>query len=319
MTYKVIISGRLEFGNARSCEKAMQLFQNRYDIIYRTDVFLKLEEVFQLEHSYLDLYRFSAQVTEKTWNNTINLLDEVTQFAIAGKLEAWLTDTGQVLQYRVIEPHTEKTAVRAFLRGRKLINDGGHEMEAIGSLSEAIEKYERHALAYERRGFVNYRLRNYSDALYDYNKSININPAGAEAYLGRAVVHIAQNDHAAALPDLEKAIKFSVPLQPVYWIARRIKGDCHLELKQHEAAVAEYQLFLKRAFKPGDVNFLRRRRAGFRLGKALLALRKSKEALQAFEYALKIESDDPAAPDAEVKSWHAEALQRSNTRAAAVA
>jgi hypothetical protein len=108
MTYKVILSGRLEFGNARSCEKAMQLFQNRFDIIYRTDVFLKLEEVFQVEHSCLDVYRFSAQVTEKTWNNTTKLLEEVTHFAIAGKLDAWLTENGQVLQYCVIEPHTEK-------------------------------------------------------------------------------------------------------------------------------------------------------------------------------------------------------------------
>jgi hypothetical protein len=145
MTYKVILSGRLEFGNARSCEKAMQLFQNRFDIIYRTDVFLKLEEVFQVEHSCLDVYRFSAQVTEKTWNNTTKLLEEVTHFAIAGKLDAWLTENGQVLQYCVIEPHTEKTAVRAFLHGRDLINDGGKELEAIGSLNEAIEKYERHA------------------------------------------------------------------------------------------------------------------------------------------------------------------------------
>ncbi len=323
MTYKAILSGRLEFGNTRSCEKAMQLFQNRYEIIYRNDVFLKLEEVFQVENAGFELYRFSAQVSEKTWNNTMNLLEEVAQFAIAGKIEAWLTENGQILQSKTIEPHTEKAAVQAFIHGRELVLCEGREQDAIDSLSHAIEKYERHAAAYERRGYVNYRLRNYSDALYDYTKSIHINPAGAEAYLGRAVVHIAQDNPDAAIPDLEKAIKFSVPLQSVYWIARRIKGDCHLELEQYEAAITEYQFFLKRAFKAEDVNFRRRRRAYFRLGKALLALRKNKEALQALEYALKTASDDAAAPDSEVQSWYNEAMKRSaaaasGSRAAAV-
>ncbi len=323
MTYKAILSGRLEFGNARSCEKAMQLFQNRYEIIYRNDVFLKIDEVFQLESASLELYRFSAQVAEKTWNNTMLLLEEVSQFAIAGTLDAWLTDNGQVLQSRTIEPNTEKAAVQAFRQGRELVFCEGREMDAIESLSHAIEKYERHAAAYERRGYVNYRLRNYSDALYDYSKSININPAGAEAYLGRAVVHIAQDNPAAAIPDLEKAIKFSVPLQPVYWIARRIKGDCHLELEQYDAAVIEYQFFLKRSFNAEDVNFRRRRRTAFRLGKALLALRKSKEAIQALDYAIKIAGEDAAAPDSEIQAWYDEAVKRAGSssisRAAAVA
>ncbi len=323
MIYKVILSGRLEFGNPRSCEKAMHLFQNRYEIIYRTDVFLKMEEIFHLESASLELYRFSAQVAEKTWNNTVNLLEEVAQFAIAGKVDAWLTDNGKVLQERSIEPQTEKAAVQAYIHGRTLIDHKGSEQEAINAFSQAIERYERHASAYERRGYVNYRLGNYGDALYDYNKSINLNPAGAEAYLGRAVVHVAQKNCAAAIPDLEKAVKCSVPLQPVFWIARRIKGDCHLELEQYDAAVTEYQLFLKRAFTPGDANFLRRRRTAFRLGKALMSLRKNKEAVQAFEYALKIESDDSAATDADVQAWYQEALKRgtapAGTRAAAVA
>lgn len=310
MIYKAILSGRLEFGNPRSCEKAMQLFQSRVEIIYRGDVFLKMDEVFNVDKASLDLYRFSAQVSEKSWNNTTNLLDEVAKFAITGKIDAWLTDNGQVKRESTIEPLTEKAAIQAYIHGRELIGHKGSEQEAIDAFSQAIEKYERHASAYERRGYVNYRLGNYNDALYDYNKSITLNPAGAEAYLGRAVVHIAQKNYAAAIPDLDKAIKCSVPLQPVFWIARRIKGDCHLELEQHEDAIKEYNFFLKRDFKPGDVNFQRRRRVAFRIGKALLSLRKNREALQAFENALKIQSDDAAATDADVQAWRQEAMKR---------
>lgn len=311
MTHKAILSGRLEFGNQRSCEKAMTLFQSRYEVMYRSDVFLKADEVFQVENSTLDLYRFTAQVAEKTWNNTMSLLEEVSQFAMTGKIDAWLTDNGTVLQSKFIEPATEKAAVQAFLRGRELMKQQGHEQDAIGSFDEAITKYERHAAAYERRGYVNYRLRNYADALYDYSKSITINPACADAYLGRAVVHIAQDNPAAALPDLEKALNFSVPLQPIFWIARRLKGDCHLDLEQYDAAVTEYQFFLKRPFSAGDVNFSRRRRVAYYLGKALLALRKNKEAVQALEMALKMEPADAAATDTDIQTWLQEARQRS--------
>jgi tetratricopeptide (TPR) repeat protein len=303
MTFKAILSGRLEFGNTRSCEKAIQLFQNRFDIIYRSDIFLKADDIFNLEEASLDLYRFSGQVADKTWHNTMAVLEEVSRFAIAGKLHAWLTDNGKVLYSNTIEPHTEKTAVQAFIQGRELIQQQGHEAEAIQAFNQAIEKYERHALAYERRGFVNYRLHNLNDALYDYNKSISLNPGGAEAYLGRACVNIAQQQYAEAITDLEKAINFSVPLMPIYWIARRMKGDCHLENGAYEEAVKEYQLFLKRAYASHDDNFNRRRRASFRLGKALMALQRYKEAIQAFEQALQYEGEDNAATEADIQSW----------------
>jgi tetratricopeptide (TPR) repeat protein len=314
MNFKAILSGRLEFGNSRSCEKAMQLFQNRYEIIYKGDVFLKMEDVFNPESEGLELFRYSTQVGEKTWNNTVSLLEEAAQFAIAGKLDAWLTDKGQVLYARSIEPKTEKAAVQAFIQGCSLISHSGREQEAIQSLSHAIEKYERHAAAYERRGYVNYRLGNLQDAMYDYSKSIQINPGAAEAYLGRAVVHIAQDKRETALVDLEKALQFAVPLQSVYWIARRIKGDCHLHLEQYEAAVTEYQFFLKRQFRQEDVNYRSRRRAAFRMGKALLFLRKNKEAAQALEMALQIDSDDPLVSEVEIQSWLQESLKRNPSR-----
>ncbi len=316
MNYKVILSGRLEFGNIRSCEKAMQLFQNRYEIIYRHDIFLKAQDIFQTEQGILELYRFTTMTAEKTWNNTIQVLEEVARYAIMGRINAWLTDNGQILQERTIEPNTEKAAVQAYINGRQLVFCEGREMEAIQSFNQAIEKYERHAAAYERRGYVNYRLRKYADAIYDYSKSIMLNPAGAEAYLGRAVAHIAQDNPAAALPDLEKAINFSVPLQPIYWIARRIKGDCHLDLEQYEAATKEYQFFLQRKFQEDDVNFRRRRRVAFRMGKALLGMHKYKEAALALETALKIQSDDSAASDADIRAWHNEALKRQSAPAA---
>lgn len=58
--------------------------------------------------------------------------------------------------------------------------------EAMEALTRAIAKFEQHAVAYERRGFVNFSLKNYEDALYDYNKSIKYNDAVPKPYLGRA-------------------------------------------------------------------------------------------------------------------------------------
>jgi Tfp pilus assembly protein PilF len=66
--------------------------------------------------------------------------------------------------------------------------------EASIALSNAIEKYERHAAAFERRGYVNYKLKNFNDAHYDFSKSIAINPIAPEPFYGRGKIHMIKNE-----------------------------------------------------------------------------------------------------------------------------
>lgn len=300
MTYKTIISGRLEFGNARSYEKVLKMFEHRVENYYKADIALNGEDIFVEESSSLNVPRFITQTSEKTWRNTLNLLEYIAQYAVAGDLSAWMTENGKILKHKVIEPTGDKVAVQAYLRGRELVQETGKETEAKAALSKAIEKFERHALAYERRGYVNFQLSNIDDALYDYTKSIDINPKKAEPYLGRAFVRIQQEDYKTAIADLEKAIKHSIPLQPIYWKCRRVKADCHLKMKDYKAALLDLKLFTKRKFPEGNPNIRWRKKVFFNYGKALTEVEDYKDAVSAFDSALAIKEGKGDIDNAEI-------------------
>jgi len=312
MTCKTIFSGSLEFGSSRSFEKVLKMYQHRVENYYKNDILLKEEAIFSEESSSLCIPRqIVEQAENKSWKNTINLLKYTAQYAIAGSLSAWRVDQGKVLEHNIVEPEGDKTAIQAFREGRQLIKEEGKETEAKAALNRAIEKFERHALAYERRGFVNFQLRNYKDALYDYTKSIDINPRNAEPYLGRAFVHIHQEDWAKAVADLEYAIKQSIPLQPIYWKSRRLKGECHLHLKEYKKAVFEYKLVARRKFEADDPNYKWRKQAWYNYGLALLKMEDCAEALKAFDTAKAIDEGKTTFTEAELLLHHGLALQKN--------
>lgn len=300
MTYKTIFSGRFEFGNPRSYEKVLKMYQHRAENYYKSEVLLNEEEIFVEDSISLSIPRFITYASDKTLRNTLNLLEYVAQYAVAGDLSVWMTDNGKILKHKVIEPNSDKVAVQAFIQGRELIQESGKENEAKEALSRAIEKFERHALAYERRGYVNYTLRNFKDAIYDYTKSIDINPSKADPYLGRAYVKIIQEDFVAAIADLEMAIKRSIPLQPIYWQARRVKADCHIKLKQYKPASLDLKLFSNRRFTSDNPNYKYRRKVLFTYGKTLMQLEAYGEAQAAFDQALTIPEGKEKVTDAEL-------------------
>jgi tetratricopeptide (TPR) repeat protein len=189
-----------------------------------------------------------------------------------------------------VEPKGDKTAVRAYLEGKSTLAEGKVE-DAKNALTTAIERFARHALAYERRGFINIQLKNYTDALYDYDKSLAINPHHADAYYGRAMVKIFSKNIAGAIEDLESTVKKTFPLQPMYWQARNKKGDCHIQLKQYDKAAFEYKFFTKRVFDSKDPNFPKRKKACCNYVKALMELGDYQEALIIANKALAIEDN----------------------------
>lgn len=281
MLFKVILSGHLEFGTDRTFELALNMFQQRAETYYKNDILLKPTEVFISEKSMLDVPRCIINTAaEKSWRNTVHLLETISQYAIAGNISAWKLDNGALVEHAFMEPRGDKTAVQSFLRGRELVTQG-QQSEAKDALSAAIEKYTRHALAYERRGYVNYKLGNVADALYDFTKSIDIYPHSPEAYMGRAIVNLHQKNYAAAAADLHMAIKTSIPHQPIHWRARRMKGECHVELNEFSKAEFELKLVTNKTFKAEDSNAAWQPTAFYNYGRALFGIGKYKEAFQA--------------------------------------
>lgn len=250
----MIFKGRLDFGSQRTYDMVVRHWQTRIETYFKTDILFKAEQVFSEEEFALNVPQQIVMSTEKHWRNTTALLEEVAQYALAGNVGAWWVQNGKVLAECQIEPTSEKTAVTEYLRGRELAGKQGMENEANEALSRAIEKYERHALAYERRGYMNYKLKNYNDALYDFSKSITINPGNPEPYYGRGKVRMIKNEWENAIQDFTLAIKGSLGIQPIHWLARLKRADSMFHAKQFAEAAAELRLYLQRKFPENDPN-----------------------------------------------------------------
>lgn len=310
MTFKTIISGHLEFGSPRSYEKVMTILEHRIENYYKNDVLIKPEEVFFPDSATMDIPRLIGQASDKCFRNTLSMLDMIMQYAVAGSISIWKLDNGVCLDHHQLEPRSDKVAVQSFLRGRELIRQG-KQSEARKALSKAIDKFERHALAYERRGHVNFLLGNLEDALYDFNKSIHINPHSAEAHMGRAAIYLQLENVEQSIQDFEQAAKSSIPHQPIYWKARRGKGESHLELKDYAKAEFEFKLLTKRTFTENDPNFAFRKKDWINYGRALLGLKKYDEAIQAFDKALTIGTEIEMVSEADSLLYRGIAMQKA--------
>jgi len=234
------------------------------DTYFRSDVLFTAEEIFSEEGFLLTVPQQTLMSSQKRWRSTTALLYEVAQYALAGNVGAWWVLNGKVLDQHTIEPKTDKIAVTEYLRGCELVQQGGME-QASEALTNAIEKYERNALAYERRGYVNYKLKNYNDALYDFNKSIAIYAHNPEPFFGRGKVNMLKNEWDAAILDFQNTIDRSLAVQPIYWLARLRKADCLFHAKNYLVAIKELKLFLQRSFSDNDPNIRFRPKAEFLL------------------------------------------------------
>jgi tetratricopeptide (TPR) repeat protein len=290
--FKVIIKGSLEFGTRKSYDMMVAHFVKRLESYYKNDIILILkdETLFNEALVMIEIPRTNLNCGEKTWKNTIGLMRELRSFAVAGELNIWVLDEkGEMLVNERVVPQGDKLATTEYLRGIELLKKAGSEEKAIESFSRAIEKYERYAQAFERRGTAHSRMGNMDEALMDFSKSISLNK-NAEAYFGIALVKMKLGDLKGASADFQLAIDNAVPYQPIFWMSRRVKGECHLKQNEMEKAIFELKLVTKRAFKENDPNFVYRKQAWQVYGESLLKAGSTMEAAAAFREALSIES-----------------------------
>lgn len=299
--FKTIIQGRLEFGTAKSYGKIHKMYIERAENYYKNDIIFQVEEIFDEQKLTLEIPRYVGHHSEKTYKNTVALLDYCAQFAVAGSIRAWMAESGKTMHYDLMEPTSDKTAVQAFIKGRKLVRVAGKEDAAIAALSKAIKKYDRHGQAYERRAKVNFIMGNYHDAARDYTKCINIDASIPNAYYGRAKCKILQNELEEAIEDLEQGLKKSIALQPLYWKMRRLKAETHIKLRQWEKAEFDLKLFCNRNFGNDNPVQTWKRWGWVNYGKVLLELKKYKESDAAFTQALENEKyNQNGTTDAEI-------------------
>ncbi len=311
MLFKTIIQGRIEFGTEKAYNMAVKMYVSRAENYYKNDVLFEPAEIFFKDELALSIPRLVKQVYAKSFKNTAVLLEYVIQFGVSGEMDIWQLEDGKILHFKHLEPSSDKAAVQSYLKGKKLVAEGGKSEEAIAALSKAIDKYDRHAQAYERRGKVNLKLKKYHDALRDYNKCLGLDPDNPYAYFGKSMVLIHETKIEEALETLQLAIAKSVALQHIHWKARRTKGQLHLDLAQFDKAEFELKLFAKRKFGEESPNYLWNRQGHFLYGRTLYELEKYAEAVEQFELALDIDEGHDKIPKAEMLRWRGQAKQQA--------
>ncbi len=282
MLVKAIFKVNLQFGNPRSFEQAVKIFNHKLENLYKGEICVKQETLFDEETFSLSIPNLVVTTLEKTIKNTAYLLDDMSQFAMSGKGHCWILDSGRATFTCVIEPNESKTIVQAFIKGRQLAKEAGHEMEAIEALTSAITKFDCHWTALERRGYVYGLMGDFEQALVDFNRSLSINPHQADAYFSRGRVLMMQNKHKEAIPDFDMAWKNANPQLPLYWSARRVKAECCMKLGQFVEAAQELKFFTKQNFNEDNPNFPWRKSAWLNYSRALSETKAEQDARAAF-------------------------------------
>ncbi|MEM8584205.1 MAG: tetratricopeptide repeat protein [Bacteroidota bacterium] len=305
---KVIFAGQLEFGTSRNFENVQSQYAHRMEHYYKNDILLKPEVIFNPDDHTMDIPRTVVTSTDRQYKNTVNLLERIATFSIAGDLNIWrLNGIGQMMDHRLFEPKADRTTNQLFRKGREMLDQEEHIGEAKELLTQAIDNFERHAVAYERRGVVNYKLGNNKDALYDFTKSIKIYASKPESYYGRGLIYFQEEeDLEKAIADFGSVAKYAIPHQKIYWLAKRMRADALRKAGRLDEARREYAGFVNRKQQlPGLESY--DRLASYRLGEIYLSTDKQEEAAKAFQTALEAPEDSRAPKDSEIQAKLAEA------------
>ena len=108
--------------------------------------------------------------------------------------------------------------------------------EAITNYDKAIELDPNNHVLYHNRGDAKSKLKQHEDAIADYDKAIELDPEDASAYYNRGISKSDLKQDEDAIADYDKAIE----LDPEDASAYYNRGISKSNLKQYEDAIADY-------------------------------------------------------------------------------
>ncbi|MBK7741282.1 MAG: tetratricopeptide repeat protein [Saprospiraceae bacterium] len=306
MFSKVIVQGRLDFGNANTYDKALKLYTQRKDVYYKNEViFNKMEECFDEENLIFFVKRFNNLVSDKYWRNTVHLLKNLAEYSVTGRVEMWMMVDGKVIRHEQIRPSSDKSIVASFYKANEIVNENGDLSKAMKILDGIISKYEGHSMAHALAGRIAARQGNIAFAIKKFDLATELDPCLTEAYLWKGKMLIREERYKEALPVLEKVTECSIAHQNIHWIGRRLKGKCYFHLGDYEKAIFEWKLFTKRPFEKGNSNHYWKRMVTFSLGKAYLHTNQHAEAILSFNNALELDPLFESVSEEEIMKYKA--------------
>jgi tetratricopeptide (TPR) repeat protein len=121
----------------------------------------------------------------------------------------------------------------------------GRGTEAIVQYDRSIELNPQCARAYNNRGSARLILSEHTEAIADFNKAIALSPTYVSAYHNRANAYLDSEQYGKAIADYTHAIQ----LNPRFGKAYLGRGFAHLALGDYSEAISDYTKAI--AFDPG--------------------------------------------------------------------
>ena len=127
---------------------------------------------------------------------------------------------------------------------KKYLDDGiydfqcGKYSEALDNFNKSLELKKDWEIPYFYRGVANQALENFDDAILDYTKAIQVNEKMVDAYYNRANILLSRKD--IQNPDIERAIsdlEKSIELDPKFTNAYFAMGAALKKIGKYQEAL----------------------------------------------------------------------------------
>ena len=193
------------------------------------------EEYSKLQKLYnLDEYAqcFAEKLLEKfNISELVNLSESDTKIAEDIMLSCFAEN--EITSLSVNKPTNTNDS---FFKNGLEKNKSGDYTGAILDFDKAIEIDPNYASTYYNRGNSKYSLKDYYGAISDYNKAIQVDSTNVNAYNNRGISKKNLKDYSGAISDYNKAIELDPSNADAYYN----RGNSKYSLKDYYGAISDY-------------------------------------------------------------------------------
>jgi tetratricopeptide (TPR) repeat protein len=154
----------------------------------------------------------------------------------------------------------------------------GHYKEALASYDKSIDLNPNYAQAYVDRGAIYFSLHQLDKSLHDLNKAIGLNPDSAEAYINRAAVYVEIKQFQKAIDDCSKVITLSTA-PAILGGAYANRGEAYVKIGNYEKAIDDLTKAITSNPQPAE-SYYYRSVAYEKIGKKELAIKDRAKAIK---------------------------------------
>ncbi|KAL8569949.1 hypothetical protein ACOMHN_056381 [Nucella lapillus] len=100
--------------------------------------------------------------------------------------------------------------------------------------TDTVCGWDKLALAYNNRGFLNYLRVEFKSAVQDYTQALEYSPNLAIAYYNRGLIHYRLSRFSEAVEDMQKALTLKPDLEPAQQCLSQSRADLKRKEKEHK-------------------------------------------------------------------------------------